>query len=612
VSAPTGSGKTLIADYIVNRDLQKGLQVVYTAPIKALSNQKYKEFSADYGGENVGLLTGDVVRNPAAPILIMTTEIYRNMVLTNDIAIQDVSYVIFDEIHYINDIERGTIWEESIIFSPGHIRMLCLSATIPNADEFASWIAHIKGHEVSVVRHHERPVPLHTSFFDAELGITTLKKIKDIIDIPDYDHVVGRRRQRRPPTKKPSHIDLVRMIKNDKLPCLFFTLSRVKCQQNARELATKKWFEQNPEIATRVRQKLQTAPSEINTLESAQTLRAVLPYGIAFHHAGMLPVLKELVEELFGDGLIKVLYTTETFGVGINMPAKTACLESLRKFDGLGFRLMNSKEFFQMAGRAGRRGLDTEGYVYVMLDRRDFDFGKIKKLTTSDTDPIKSQFKLSVNTVLNLIAQHETDEIAEILGKNFDVYQKQGKRKSKTTSHFIFDRTKSRLEKMGYVTGNALTAKGEFAAKIYADELLIGELFATEFHHQLTSYQALLLVGALCYEGRERTQFRNLQRTKESDKLTRMLMRNAYARRFKRFNDLEKLTALIKPCFDGGSIFDIVQNTTLLEGDIIRMLRQMLDRMRQIEDATHDNVLKGHLADAKKRILSCLKDVDVL
>ncbi|MBI2142768.1 DEAD/DEAH box helicase [Candidatus Woesearchaeota archaeon] len=153
VSAPTGSGKTLIADYIIERDIKKGLQVVYTAPIKALSNQKYKEFSRDYGEKNIGLLTGDVVRNSSAPILIMTTEIYRNMVLADDPAIREVSYVIFDEIHYINDVERGYVWEESIIFSPPHIRMLCLSATIPNADEFARWIAKIKGHEVVVVQH---------------------------------------------------------------------------------------------------------------------------------------------------------------------------------------------------------------------------------------------------------------------------------------------------------------------------------------------------------------------------------------------------------------------------------------------------------------------------
>jgi len=208
VSAPTGSGKTLIADYIIDRDFKKGIKVIYTAPIKALSNQKYKEFKRSYGEENVGILTGDTQKNPDALILIMTTEIYRNMVLSNDPFIEGISYVIFDEIHYINDIERGYVWEESIIFSKPKVRVLCLSATIPNAEEFARWIEAIMGHEVVVVKHSERPVPLHVNFYDAELGITTLKNLKDHSEIPNYNKVMGKRiRQKH---KSPSHIELIR------------------------------------------------------------------------------------------------------------------------------------------------------------------------------------------------------------------------------------------------------------------------------------------------------------------------------------------------------------------------------------------------------------------
>ncbi|MBU0535972.1 MAG: DEAD/DEAH box helicase, partial [Nanoarchaeota archaeon] len=173
VSAPTGSGKTLIADYIINKDVKKGIRVIYTAPIKALSNQKYKEFVADYGEEKVGLLTGDIVINPGGLILVMTTEVYRNMAITKDHMIDSVSYVVLDEIHYINDIERGSVWEESIIFSDERVRFLCLSATIPNAKEFASWIQSIKNHTVEVIRHNSRNVPLHKNFYDSELGITT-------------------------------------------------------------------------------------------------------------------------------------------------------------------------------------------------------------------------------------------------------------------------------------------------------------------------------------------------------------------------------------------------------------------------------------------------------
>src|SRR3989344_5179018 len=197
VSAPTGSGKTLIADYIIDRDFKKGIRVIYTAPIKALSNQKYKEFSRSYGKENVGIITGDVQKNPEALILIMTTEIYRNMVLSNDPFASKVSYVVFDEIHFINDIERGYVWEESIIFSKHNVRVLCLSATIPNADEFARWIEAIKGHEVVVVKHDERPVPLHVNFYDASLGVTSLKDLKDHLELPDYGKVMGNRDRNR-------------------------------------------------------------------------------------------------------------------------------------------------------------------------------------------------------------------------------------------------------------------------------------------------------------------------------------------------------------------------------------------------------------------------------
>ncbi|MBI2175730.1 DEAD/DEAH box helicase [Candidatus Woesearchaeota archaeon] len=613
VSAPTGSGKTLIADYIIERDIKKGLQVVYTAPIKALSNQKYKEFSRDYGEKNIGLLTGDVVKNSSAPILIMTTEIYRNMVLAEDPAIREVSYVIFDEIHYINDVERGYVWEESIIFSPPHIRMLCLSATIPNADEFARWIAKIKGHEVVVVQHTERPVPLHVSFYDAELGITTLAKIRELSEIPDYHHSMGKYRSRPRYARPPSHTELIRGIK-DKLPCIFFTFSRIGCQQNAKELAAKKWFQPDARISTYIRKKLENAPSGVNQLESTRLLRQILPFGIGFHHAGMLPIMKEVVEELFGQGLLKVLYTTETFAVGINMPAKTVCIESLRKFDGITFRLMNSKEYFQMAGRAGRRGLDREGFVFIMIERREFDYAKTKKVVTSDTEPIKSQFRLSINTVLNLVKQHNTKEIDEILGKNFDAFQKHGKDliQEKTENHYAFEKYCQKLTKLGYLTDRRLTEKGEFAAQIYSDEIITGELFATDFYKQLNTYQTLLVIAAICYESRERTQFHHRFPTQDAHRLQHLLRTHHYTQKDKRFEDLIDITAIIHPCYEGANLFVLAKNTSLQEGDIIRFLRQILDRIRQVRSATKDHHLTSTLHDCQARVINCLKDVDVV
>jgi superfamily II RNA helicase len=612
VSAPTGSGKTLIADYIIDRDLKNGKRIIYTAPIKALSNQKYKDFCSDYGEENIGLLTGDTVKNPHAPVLIMTTEVYRNMVLANDEAVEHISYVIFDEIHFINDIERGTVWEESVIFSQPHVRMLCLSATIPNAEEFAAWIEAIKNHEVQVIRHDKRNVPLHVEFYDAELGLTTLKKIKEVADIPDYGYIRGRSRHRRPKILAPSHVDLVKQIRN-KTPCLFFCFSRISCQRNAKDLAKKKVFKQNPKISAFVRQKLENSSPEIGNLKSTRLLRQTLPYGIGFHHAGLLPIIKEIVEELFGQGLINVLYTTETFAVGINMPARTTCFENFRKYDGRGFRFLNSKEYFQIAGRAGRRGLDKEGYVFVMINRRDFDYYKINRVVLADTDPIESQFKLSINTVLNLIDQHSKEEIHEILRQSFHAFQKYGKKApTLSKSHHTFNKMKKQLTNLGYIKDGSLTEKGRFASKIYADEILISEIFATDFYKKLNEQQILLTLACICYEPRERTQFFEKYPTKSMHELRKKLRSHDVLREAEQFKSLTRITALIQPCYEGASIFDIMKNTNLLEGDLIRFFRQILDRIGQIKSATSDHELTKKCDNVQKIVLDCLKDIDVV
>ena len=615
VSAPTGSGKTLIADYIIDRDIKKGIKVIYTAPIKALSNQKYKDFCRDYGEEKIGLLTGDTVKNPNASVLIMTTEIYRNMALSHDPIVEQISYVIFDEIHYINDIERGYVWEESIIFSKNSVRFLCLSATIPNAKEFASWIESIKEHEVQVIIHDKREVPLEKKFFDTELGICTLEEIKDIADIPDYKYIQGRKRSRRPNLKAPNHVDLIKEIKESKLPCLFFNFSRKKCQDNALALVRANLFAIDSRIRPIIRIKLEQAPKEVRELESTQVLMQALPYGVAFHHAGLIPLIKELIEELFGAGLIKVLYTTETFAVGINMPAKTVCFESLRKFDGVNFRFLNSKEYFQIAGRAGRRGIDKEGFVYVMLDRRDFDYHFIKKIISADTEPLNSRFKLSVNTVLNLIKNHTQEEIDAILKNNFFTFQKFGKGFSKIRRNmfsFSFEKTKKKLVNLGYVKDNKLTEKGIFSCEIYSDEILIGEIFATSFYLELNEYQMLMILACLCYESREKTEFYKPHPSKFVNDLKKRLKSDDYLSREPRFNNLDPLTALMHPCYDNKTIFDIMDNTNLLEGDLIRFFRQILDKINQIKQATQDQRLKQILKSCQGLIINCLRDIDTV
>ncbi len=589
VSAPTGSGKTLIADYIIHKNMDNKKRIIYTAPIKALSNQKYKDFTNEYGEDMIGLMTGDIVINPHAKVLIMTTEIYRNMVVGHDREVEDIAYVIFDEVHYINDIERGSIWEESIIYSSEKVRFLALSATIPNAQEFADWIKAIKKHQVDTIVATHRNVPLTHKFYDYELGLTTLDKIKKAKQIPHYNSVF-RKKGKKVRVPAPDHVKLIKEIK-DKVPCLFFSFSRKDCQKKAEELMRARVFKRNPKIMEFVRKTLADAPSDISRLKSTRLIKETLSMGIGFHHAGLLPIIKEIVETLFGEGLIKVLYTTETFAVGINMPAKTVCFASLRKYDGFNFRYLNTKEYFQIAGRAGRRGIDTEGLVISMIFRPTFNYSEVKRVTKSDVEPIKSQFKLSVNTVLNLIQKHTKEEIEYILRLSFFSYQKFGKEYDKVPTKRLMARYNSirkKLTKLGFIENEELTMKGHFASHIFANEITIAEIFATDFIDTISEYEILLLLGALVYEPRQMNKFYKTYTQEPYGKLVHKLRQHEHLGKEKKFLMLKEATAFTYPMFHGETFFDVLKNTNLLEGDLIRIYAQVLDRIGQIKKATGD------------------------
>ncbi|MBW3019235.1 DEAD/DEAH box helicase [Candidatus Woesearchaeota archaeon] len=606
VSAPTGSGKTLIAEYIIDKELKRNKNVVYTAPIKALSNQKFKDFCKEYGEDKIGLLTGDVVINPEAPIRIMTTEIYRNMVLVNDPSIQNISYVVFDEIHYIDDPERGYVWEESLIFSPENIRFLCLSATISNADELTEWIASIKKHEIICIIHNKRPVPLHHAFFDVDLGVTTLEEIRNLKRIPDYDNVFMRRKRKKDIVEIPYHADLVKAL-IDKTPMLFFCFSRRTCEAYCKDLSQKNYFKGKPEIDAIIREKLKKIPEDAKRLRSARILFRSLPKGIGFHHAGLLPVLKDLVEDLFSKGLINVLYTTETFAVGINMPAKTVCFDSLRKFDGTGFRMLSSKEYFQIAGRAGRRGIDKEGFVVSMIYRPRFDYKKLKRLTTAEAEPIQSRFRLSYNTVLNLMQRHSEKERNIILSQNFHVFQQ--KIKDLSIIRQKFDKLVKKLRKHKYLDGDRLTEKGVFASHIFVDELIFGEIFATDFFSDLSVYQTLLLLACLVYERRKGYEVKNYYRDKESKFLKLKIRKNPFLKSKKQFENIDELTGIIKPAFEKQNFFEILKNTNFLEGDMLRFFDQILDRTGQVKTATQFTEVMDRMRDCDTVVKHVIEEV---
>ncbi|MBT4824597.1 DEAD/DEAH box helicase [Candidatus Woesearchaeota archaeon] len=621
VSAPTGSGKTLIADYAIDKALKGNKRIIYTAPIKALSNQKYKDFTEQYGADKIGLMTGDIVINTEAQVLIMTTEVYRNMAIIKDPMLDDVLYCIMDEIHFISDVERGHVWEESIIFSDNKTRFIFLSATIPNSVEFASWVGKIKKHKVEIIRYDHRPVPLKIVFYDTDLGITTLDKIKEqkkLDKYPRYGH--SRKRQRfAQKIEPPNYVDVVQDLKHkDKLPCIFFVFSRKKTQDYAFKLAKKYNYlteEEKKELSSIVSAEFIKISAEVASLNSTKTLRQCLGKGVAFHHAGLLPDVKHVVEKLFAKGLLKVLFATETFAVGINMPAKTVCFDGLRKYTGTGFRYLNSKEFFQISGRAGRRGMDKEGLSISLIHRRSADIEKIKEFTEKDILPLKSQFRISYNTVLNMINLHNEKEIEQILMKNFFTFQELGKRASGT---YVLRQIKARYErlvrtlrKLGYTNKNGLTELGLFTSKIYSDELEVSQLFAADFDFKFDEYTILLAIGALVYEERKGTTFYNLFPSQKLSKLAIAIKNHPILKKGKWSKNINNMSAIVQPCFEQKSFITILKNTNMLEGDLIRIMMQMLDKLEQLERASMDHNFTALVRNSKYLVRESLKGIHI-
>jgi len=615
VSAATGTGKTLIADYIIDKAIKDKKQIFYTAPIKALSNQKYKDFKTQYGEENVGIMTGDVVINSKAPIVVMTTEIYRNMLIVNDPIVNNVSFIVFDEIHYINDIERGTIWEESIIFSPEHIRFLCLSATIPNAREFSDWIENIKHHKVDTIIYSKRAVPLKHFLFDTSEGIISPLKFKKLSEESPLDFKISKKRRKKLNYEPPTHIELIKSIKGDKLPTIFFVFSRKATELKAKELSSRFDLTTTDEKKRILSVFNNHVKPEIKNLASARKLRKILPKGIAFHHAGLMPNLKVIVEMLFAQGLIKVLYATETFAVGINMPAKSVCFNSLLKYDGINFRYLNSKEYFQMAGRAGRRGIDKEGSVFVLYDRSKDNVDQIIEISSRDKDPIISQFKLSTNTILNLINYYDSEEIELLLKSSFDHFLR--KRQNKNVRIMAsWNKRVKRLKKLGYISNNdVLTEKGWFARHIYSNEIVVTEVFGTRLYDKLSDEERIITAIAIMYEPRRGNKFYKANLTKKyALSLIRKLSGNPLLHKefLKRTNQslsdhtIINLTQIVLSWLYEGDFNYLLTLSNLLEGDIIRLFRQGIDLLRQIKKATQN---KDQKEDLNRYISMIDKDV---
>uniref|UniRef100_A0A3P8RM45 SKI2 subunit of superkiller complex n=1 Tax=Amphiprion percula TaxID=161767 RepID=A0A3P8RM45_AMPPE len=441
VAAHTSAGKTVVAEYAIALSQKHMTRTIYTSPIKALSNQKFRDFKNTFG--DVGLLTGDVQLSPESSCLIMTTEILRSMLYNGSEVIRDLEWVIFDEVHYINDAERGVVWEEVLIMLPDHVSIILLSATVPNALEFSEWIGRIKKRHIYVISTLKRPVPLEHYLYTGN-STKTQKEMFLLVDAAGnfltkgYYAAVDAKKERTSKhaqsfgTKNTSQntsasqdravwLTLLHFLsQRQQTPVVAFTFSRTRCDENARSLDYMDLTSsiEKAEIHSFFQKSLSRLRGGDRQLPQILLMRDLLKRGVAIHHSGILPILKEVIEMLFSRGLVKVLFATETFAMGVNMPARTVVFDSIRKHDGTGFRNLLPGEYIQMAGRAGRRGLDATGTVMILCKAGVHEMADLHVMMLGKPTVLQSQFRLTYTMILNLL-RVEALRVTDMMRRSF-------------------------------------------------------------------------------------------------------------------------------------------------------------------------------------------------
>jgi ATP-dependent RNA helicase HelY len=448
VAAPTGAGKTVVGEFACDHVLSTGGHAFYTTPIKALSNQKYRDLCARYGEDQVGLLTGDRTVNGRAPVVVMTTEVLRNMIYEGAEVLDRLRYVVLDEVHYLADRERGAVWEEVIIQLPSHVRLVALSATVSNAEEFGAWLDIVRG-GCELVIEERRPVPLRHHYFvngrvydtfrTSRSGSTATQRdlaAQALAGVPNPEVLMLEQRARRRVIDRrgrrvrdgvrlrwPSRQEVAEeLARRGWLPGIVFIFSRQGCDEAVRELhrlGVRLTDDQERErIADLVDDRLWEVPTEDLEVLGVSAWRASLLDGVAAHHAGLIPLFKEVVEQCFQAGLLKLVFATETLALGINMPARSVVIERLEKYDGEGHVLLTPGQYTQLTGRAGRRGIDTIGHA-VVLHQRSVDFRAVAGLVGTRSYPLHSSFRPSYNMAANLLRRHDLPSAERVLRASF-------------------------------------------------------------------------------------------------------------------------------------------------------------------------------------------------
>jgi superfamily II RNA helicase len=451
VTAKTGSGKTLVGEYQIYHSLAKGKKVFYTTPIKSLSNQKFHDLKQMFKDNSVGIMTGDIKYNPNADVVVMTTEILRNLLykkgsatenlgLTANLSLDNLDAVVFDECHYINNKERGGVWEETMILLPRNINMVLLSATIDSAELFASWLGELKQKPIHLISTTYRIVPLEHFVIKKDDYETVMDK-NEVFYVDAYNRYIFWKQEQEKKQKQQKTLvsnrrlggyedpvvaksdtgnsyihqmnsTIQQFYAKDMLPCLFFVFSRKNCELYASKVSGSLI---DPSDSSKVKHiidfHLHRYKENVQVSQQYFTLVSLLERGVAFHHSGLLPMLKEIVEILFSKGLVKVLFATETFAVGLNMPTKTVVFTSYRKYDedSEKMRMLTTDEYIQMAGRAGRRGKDTKGYVFYLPDRVPEEREDIKKMMCGSKTRLQSRMKFGYDFILKTTQSNNLD-----------------------------------------------------------------------------------------------------------------------------------------------------------------------------------------------------------
>jgi superfamily II RNA helicase len=604
VSAPTGTGKTLIADFLIDHSLKNNQRVIYTAPIKALVNQKYQDFSRQFGRKNLGIATGDLTIAPNAPVLIVTTEVFRNMLIRRDPRIDDLQWVIFDEIHYLDHRQRGAVWEQSILLKPSHVRLLGLSATVPNIETIAQWIEEVHNEPVAVVTHTERAVPLRHLYFNQACEAIPQDKVMESLaevtlghsDAYDFkggsltaeDIQLPRQVDYEDTTR---FMDLVFYLGRHRLfPALFFSFSRRGCEIKAKQTANRRDYldAQGKRgvhlIAEKRLRQLELKKEEIPHYDEFlyQWLR-----GVGVHHAGLLPIIKQIAEDLLAEGLIRILFTTETFAVGVNMPVRTVCFDSLRKYDGEKFRLLTQQEYFQMAGRAGRRGMDRQGTVLSLVDFKELAKNPLPEWNEERLEPITSKFALTYNLLLNLLPQYGQAGLTKLFSKTLSAHQ---------APHQVDELVQAAeksikiLNLLGFWRNSTITEKGLIGQNIYVQELLLTEALSTGYIQKLNPTQLAGLAASVSWESSDKLP----PRPGEPWLTEFMTIRDQMANRAGVSQEevgaiLPAAAEIMMEWAEGIDFWELLKDLPLDPGDFVQLCRRSVDILRQLQSAAdHD------------------------